>query len=186
MLIGPANLVLTAPPLLRPELLQRKAFSAVTSVTFSGLNGNYDEQYIVELRAENVATADKVLVVRPNGDANANYKSFHHAFIESGTTPDHNVGSDDARNGLYLINTIWQDNNWMWAQGALDAPSGKNRLWMATGVVIDTEDLAKFGPFHAAGVWKNTADNITSLVIDFHGANTTGTAWLYRLKRPRR
>lgn len=184
MITRPRNLILSPSALVPIELLQRKALSAATSVTFSGLNGNFDERYLIEFRVDITAAADKFLLLRPNNDTGGNYKCLDQEMVESGTSPSTQTQSRDAKNALVLGHNGWSHNGWLWTMGELDAKAGKNRLFWARAMMLDTTDTTRMMHILYGGVWKNTADNITSLVIDFESASLTGDARIYRAKRP--
>lgn len=184
MLMEPTSLILTSPGLAGVELLRKLTFSAATSATFSGLNGDYDDRYLIEFRGDITGVVDKTILVRPNGDSGANYKAVEHEFSEQGTTAAQYANSRDSKNGLPLCRTGWSHNGFLWGKGVLDAKTGKNRLWRSWASGLDTSDPTKAMRFDNGGVWKNTASLITSLVLDFESASVTGELWLYRMKRP--
>lgn len=157
------------------ELVESKDFAAAaTSYTFSGLDGDADGDYLVEFRIVNAFAGAATITVRPNG-ATTNQLSKGTFFgTGSGTF---------STSDLYISNATVVD-----AVGTgsyvISAASGKRRT--LRGNVTNSESSTDLYGRDVAGMWDETATNITSLefVCDqTDGIDTGSYIRLYRIRK---
>jgi hypothetical protein len=138
---------------------------AVSSITFSSLDGDTDEWYRLEVWA--IATgALGGLDVRPNNDTTAS--NYRYQFSQADNTTV-SAGRADYTNGLILGNAN-TSGDYLQAQVFLRAKSGTIRMSQsrATSNINATTQMAVIWDCK----WKDTAANITSLVLDATGAGS--------------
>jgi len=143
--------------------------AAVTSLTIPSLNGNVDLDYQlrVYLKAGH-ATGDVQIGVRPNNDSGANYTDER--LSGSGTSALASTTSVGTQ-ALIIPDTRPTANNF--GMGVMDifAKSGNYRMFLAKGFGLETTAplVGLLGT-----MWKNTANNITSLTIFANQTNGLG------------
>lgn len=146
-----------------------------TSVTFSGLSGDTDVIYAVNLYSKSSAGGANVHRIRPNNDSGTNYG---YQFLRGlSTTPSASRTTDSGLQHGYMNGSGYLTL----ASSLLYAKSGYERTQLVsmardvTGTTVG--ESAIFG-----NVWSNTADEITSLVVTSGIAFASGTKIdLYRL-----
>ena len=149
------------------QLVEEKILSsAATSVTFSGLNGDVDEEYMLKARIVNGASGQSVYV-RPNGDA-SNYGTQRLYGSSS------SVGANRAvTGGIIRIANDSALGSINFSDTTIYAKSGFVRTAISTGSndVITTAigSIDMYG-----GSWNNIADNITSIVVGSDVSNGLG------------
>lgn len=147
------------------------ASAGSTSVIFSGLDGDTDEEYLLEFIGS-VATSsgDTILALRPNNDISASYLAIHHGAYRGGGhfSEDYSV--------LTLGSTHYQVTSICKSETFISAKSGMNRFFTSH---ILRQNPNKFLDSICSGVWLNTADNITSLTIN--GTITGSFSGTFRL-----
>jgi len=151
------------------QLVEEKILTeAATSVTFSNLNGDVDQEYRIIGRFVNGYNGGENLRIQPNNDTGANYGYQNISGInttiaaarDSGLV-SHNIARCEALNDLSLSDTI------------IYAKSGYVRTFLSkycSGISGTTVN----GIYLSGGSWNNTANNITSLVISASQANGLG------------
>jgi hypothetical protein len=159
-----------------PVLIESKTIdSGTTNVTFSNLNGNNDELYLISFDLNIVVSSGRrFLRVQPNSDSATNYNSHRTIF---GTA---NVS--DSPDGSYMpicdtdgnYNTKNQGFAYLWAK------TGEYRLLMSDSVFTSTAHSNR-GTVSWMGNWKNSADNITSLKFIISGGSFGGKIKLYKM-----
>jgi hypothetical protein len=131
--------------------------AAVTSYTFSGLNGNADEEYQLIARMVNGYAGTIQFGVQPNADGGANYGYQLVQGIDTASNAERGVTT------LMYGGTVAQSTITM-GEITLNAKSGFVRTSIAkearsiTGTTVNCVTL--YGQS-----WNNTSDNITSLKV---------------------
>jgi hypothetical protein len=131
---------------------------AVSSITFSSLDGNTDEWYRFEIWVKN-ASANSAVCLRPNNDATANNYRYQYG-LDANTTPS--AARGDFTNGMILLNTTTVGDLGM-ARGTLYAKTGNRRICISDNmshVNGTSQDCYEW-----RNQWKDTSTNITSLVF---------------------
>lgn len=161
------------------QLIERKELSASASVlTFSGLNGDVDEVYVIVGRAIMTAGSVVEIVLRPNGITTGQASSFIQVSaagaVTGGVTTNLRLTVASPSNHVAFWSTFW-------ARSTVQAV-GLQRMLLSKGsddqVVMQT----------IAGRWTDTAINITSLdVLRLPGAGGDfgigSTVALYKLRQ---
>lgn len=136
-------------------LTESTVSSAITSLTISGLNGNFDEMYKVSCRlVSDTGGAD--IMMRFNGDSGSNYG--YQYLLGSNTSITAVRGT---ANGISLTGTTVADNTY-YSESIIYAESGATRTVLSSeirhiaGMTINSIILFP-------SVWNNTVDNITSI-----------------------
>jgi hypothetical protein len=153
--------------------------SAATSVTISSLLGNTDEIYIIRAKFVNNAAGAATYAVHPNNDTGTNYGYQYIAGVDTAITAARStstgltIGYNDATNKVcYSECTIYAKSGYV--RTAI-VHTGRS----ITGTTIT--DLYGLGES-----WNNSADEITSLVIDSSSADGLGIGTridIYKLVR---
>lgn len=150
--------------------------NAASTYTITGLNGDADELYELVFIGT-CSTNSGYVYVRPNGDSGSNYRWIR-GYVGTWSA---NPGLDGTTSsGLLLGNPQGINYYPMNATMRLAAKSGVERL----ATVIGTGRSSDLRADHAAGVWTNTASNITSLTVLHTEGTMTGTLILRKLKSP--
>lgn len=161
------------------ELVENHDFAgAATSYTFSGLDGDTDEVYVLAFRVKKAVAAAMNLEIQPNAATTNQVSSgfFAGAGGTSGVlnnatmrvTEDGDATSGNVSEGVVIIN----------------AKTGMVRTARCNWVVATASPAVFSADF--ASVWNETATNITSLVFIANQANGIGAgsyARLYRLNK---
>lgn len=162
-----------------PVLIQSQTPSGVNNVTFSGLNGDSDGEYLFEYDLVISTTADSYLQIEPNGLTSNQkftrlYSSNYNGTSDQGTS----VGSSY----MLLAQSGWNKNCLVSGNMTFKAASGQNRRAYGTGSLICT-DFSEMGMGIIGNYWGDTTTNITSFVLALTGSATmTGTINLYKMK----
>jgi hypothetical protein len=138
--------------------------SAVSTITVSNLTGNTDEFYMFEMYVIGAVVSE--VAIRPNSDSTANNYRYQYLQVTNATVA---AGRADYTNGLVVGNTN-TIGDLMHAVGWISAKSGQRRPMIVYGqsnINATTLDL-----FNWSTYWKNTADEITSLVFRSSGAGS--------------
>ncbi|MBI4227667.1 MAG: hypothetical protein HY600_05315 [Candidatus Omnitrophica bacterium] len=166
------------------ELIARQTGSIVTTISFTGLNGDADDVYMVVIEGEVRDAGDTK--VRLNGrTAGENWRYDGHGTIvpsNSGTDAvlgfGHNQGS-----GRYDLHV----EAWISAQGELytNSDAGDKMFRMATllGGFVRKSGFSSLFHLTGMGQFRANADNITQLDVVFPTNGFTGIVTLYRLKQ---
>jgi hypothetical protein len=151
--------------------------AAAQSVNITGLNGDVDTIY--ELIIRNVIGANSTApLISPNGDTNgSNYGGQRLRWQNTTVSAGRQVGNG----GFYLLGygTGSAGNLWM-CSGLIFAKSGYLRTGIFEGF-CDINGTTIDGGFLRGEVWTNTADNITSILIDSQVANGWGIGTHFEL-----
>lgn len=133
--------------------------AGAASITFSGLNGNSDVEYriIGQLKCSTGGTIN----LRPNNDQTTN--NYYVTFLtnQNNTTP----GSGSGFTNGFNIGSM-TPSGWAFCDGILQAHSTRPRILTIESVfdVIPGFQINSLNVLYRS-LWKNTSDNITSLVI---------------------
>lgn len=160
------------------QLIEKQSLSSTdinaSPIDFTGLSGDTDIQYKLELDLE--ATATELYRLFLNNDTGANYEEQFHR-TNTGTDFSTNLTSNEV-NLSYTSAMADQ----IFYSAVINAESGEDRTI-----------LSKFTNNDASGIetaeemvwWQNTADELTSIKIDTSTASSvTGEARLYRRSNP--
>lgn len=140
--------------------------SAVASVSFTGLKGNTDNVYFMEMYLEFASGSGglgNVPVIQFNGDTGANYVYARQSY-NSGDRNTYNaimmgIGNADVASRFWIPSTY------------ILAESGRYRLVKNVATVFDGT-AGTLDDQSSSGLWNNTANEITSLVVkDYNGKN---------------
>jgi hypothetical protein len=148
------------------------------NITFSGLNGNADGEY--RIIGQFKCSAPATMNLRPNNDQTANF--YHLTFLSGNTT-----GSGYS-NG-FNIGFSQPPQDWTFSDGVLQAHSVRPRI-MTTESIFNIQQGSIIGGNSVLyrSLWRNTSDNITSLVISpSAGVMSAGThveLWAKRSIQP--
>ena len=160
--------------------------SAVSSYTFSGLNGNADYGYELVFLGATSATSDPVFFMRPNNDTTAG--NYNNVFTRCYHNPAVTSGQDyvTIATGLHLHSC--------YSAGGAAATHGMSFRAQLHAKVIGSTFRTSSGNSgsanasnsahtaqNSAGFWNNTADNITSLVVLASLGTFTGMLTLRKL-----
>jgi hypothetical protein len=140
--------------------------SAVASVTFSGLDGDTDEVYMIEVYAIQSGATGNAIVLRPNSDNTANNYRYQYSYAANASIT---AARADFTGGYIVLNTSASGSTAI-ATAEIWATSGRRRPykgWTVGNVDGTAQDIYNWGQ-----IWKNTADNITSL---FYTSTAGGT-----------
>lgn len=148
--------------------------SGGTPLSLTGLTGDTDIQYKLEVYLD--TAADEDIIARINSDSGSNYT--HQQLGNNG-------GSISAANHTTTsINLTYSTTGDMQNYSAIiNAESGVKRL--ITGSWGNNKSSAGFEQIESAIWWNNTADEITSLEIStINTSSATGTVRLWKKKNP--
>lgn len=155
--------------------------SAVTSVTISGLDGNTDLLYQLEMKLVSNYAGTNVVDVRPNNDSGSNYGFQYIRGASSAASASRNTSQE----GLNLCFTSTATGRIALADGVLYAKSGQERTMVHTEADDVTGTTVTYSQMKGT-VWNNSADNITSLVFASSQTNGLGSGTYIRLKAIKR
>lgn len=159
--------------LLGYELVEEKVLPAgTTTCTFSGLNGDEDEEYLIEFTGTVVTSSgDTIVSVKPNNDVGSNYLAIHHGAYRGNShfSEDYSV--------LALGSTHYQVTSICKSKTFISAKSGVNRFFSSN---IQRHNLGKLLDSICSGVWLNSVDNIISLVIASSSGSFNGNIRLWK------
>lgn len=141
--------------------------SSVSSYTFSNLDGDTDEEYILLSRFRNVSGSTTTYYIRFNGDTGANYG-------QQDVQGEGAVIAGSGATGLTWINIGGTATGYL-SMSALKiyAKSGKSRVFRFDKVFyIHGTSINNFA--EVVGAWNNTGDNITSITVVTNPASGLG------------
>lgn len=151
---------------------EKKDLSGVDSVTFSGLNGDIDEEYLIEtditINSPGVAA---FLLLLPNGvssDQKTNSLLIYNGNLTRETTSN-----------LVLSRTDWAESGHVQSKSTFFAKTGFVRVLTGKSLFVpsSTVDLSSR---HDSGRWTNSTTLITSLVINTSPGTLSGTIRLWK------
>ena len=140
------------------ELIEEKeVLAGSTQAVFTGLNGDEDEEYFIEIVLTQLMAADEqFLFAKPNSASSGLYGSFH----RGGSSHDIRQGSSWYLSYLGLSGATVYHNIQMY----LSSKSGKLRFGRGTSQSVTSElNSVINGSFSV--LWTNLVDNITSLTV---------------------
>ncbi len=145
------------------ELVEKKDIaSAVTSITFSGLDGDTDEQYMMLYRIRTPGATTLAFTMRPNG-ITANQNTVIRTLSSSGTAATSVFPSLRIVGGGTSIVKQWNGLLYFDAQTGTTA-----RQFFAHNTIRISSTSMGFGGLRSdevVGSWDDTTTNITSLDI---------------------
>jgi len=144
--------------------------SASYTHTFAGLNGNVDKRYkLISSIIPSVTTAGSV-VAQINGDSNASNYICRWLGYESSTV----ASGQSTPVGIYIdyLDTYTTSD---YVELKMDAVSGKFRHASSVSSKYETNMSTSFF-YNNNMTWKNSADNITSIVLTTTGTTSTTLA----------
>jgi hypothetical protein len=149
--------------------------SATTSVTISSLDGNTDVVYRLKIVSEGVGTGEWLLYL--NNDSGSNY-GFQFLKGVNATASAYRA----AYTGMYMAGDGLNTNRSQF-EGLIYAKSGYLRTMISdnAGAIATTtvNEASIFG-----NSWNNTADNLTSIVINGGGTEKMGVGTVIELWKP--
>jgi len=160
--------------------ISKTAYSAQTAdITISSLTGNTDLAYKIMVEGKLVPSpgGDYNVTVRPNGDTTAgNYINSRHYSDGSAHAVDNPAGA-----GLVLCNNVWSGNTsvigeMIFSAKDRDVARPYNCHWSAIRLAGGTNSYM----LTSGGYWSNTADEVTSLVINLSSDAFTGTIAVFK------
>ena len=154
------------------ELVEKKTIApGGTSCTFSNLDGDSDEQYLIDFELYFPDATDSIINIAPNGVA-TNQKSGIYGNW-SGSVSQSNYAY------WWFTGNGWKKIGYSQGQHIIRAKTGRIRSYKG----YDTwtaSDLSAWLLQEVAGWWNNLVDNITSLVITVGAGSFSGTIALYK------
>jgi hypothetical protein len=135
-----------------------------TSLTISGLNGDVDEEYILESKVVNGYNGNSLIFLRPNNDSNANYGRQSLTGVNTVVGATRDTINEFRISGATTLNMLCESVIRIYSKSG----------FVRTGILERTLDISgttvtEIG-LHGQS-WNNTAGNIISLVI---AASQTG------------
>lgn len=154
-----------------PKLIEKKTLSSGSSITtFSGLNGNSSEKYLIEIDLIVTASGgEPVLHCRPNNDNGNNYSNKVARLLTSWGVGNNWSDPDSVMGAMGAT-----ANDRMVIRSVATVKSGARRIFSNR---CDTIHALMF----VTMFWNNTTDNITSLVFFMNNGTFEGTIRLYEL-----
>lgn len=151
------------------QLIHEKTFeAAANSYTISILDGNTQREYMITGVFKNAANAATNFYLRPNNDSADNY-----GYLSINSDGTNVTTGTDATYSAFNIGYCNAINKFTFFSAIIYAKSGVQRSALiqannsVTGATIGA--IAQ-----ETGIWNNTADNITSLVIATNQADAIG------------
>ncbi len=156
------------------------AGSAVTSLTISGLNGDVDEEYILESKVVNGYNGIAYTFFRPNNDVGTNYGYQYVDGNNTSATAGRATNDQVCHIGYNTsLNNISQASCKLFSKSGFVRTVISDFCWDVVGTTVGYSRLW-------ANVWNNTADNITSIVIAASQAGGIGVGSSFQLYRKSR
>lgn len=168
-------------------LVEDKLVTAdATSVTFSGLDGDTHDTYLLVMRWKCPANASTTLLnARLNAAADADHGAVELQNNGATLTPDAAASGEIAACGANVARE-WCGTAWIYAKRTSSGVA-YYRSWISSGVQLgagaDADEIN--GRKEIAGFWRNNADNLTSLMLEANLASAIleGSRFtLYRLQ----
>lgn len=157
-----------------PVLIETKTLSAgTTTTTFSSLNGNNDEEYLIkgEIQYAGTSSGDNWLKLSPNAsDSNCKSVGF---WVDSG-----GHGQLTGQDYFYIAGNLSQNNPPVSFITTFNAKSGGVARVMMSNMIVGT---TKINMTRTGGIYNDTSTNITSLVVSLGSGSFSGTIKLYKM-----
>ncbi len=153
-----------------PKHIETKTLSNDTGYTFSGLNGDTDGEYFVTFDLFVNSNDERAIWLIPGGATASDF---------DGKDWTENGGVDGDGYGFLIASTTWS-KQLMRGAITIHPKTGYRRTSYGTRFAVhgDTSHVI----IHSRSVWKDTATNITSLVLGIGASNTmTGVVKLYKM-----
>ncbi|MCD6124988.1 hypothetical protein J7J62_07460 [bacterium] len=144
----------------RWQLIEEVIFTdSAQTYTFSNLNGNNDEEYLLSFRIRSQLNTSANIELRFNNDSESNYDNQR--LIINGTTVD---ASSWNGNALEIGQQNPTNNFIIFGEAYIFAKSGYCRTLICHSNNHDSL-MANIKAYRYGGHWKNGTDNITSITI---------------------
>ena len=150
--------------------------SAVQSYTFSNLDGDSDEEYLLDFRIRSQHDYTANYILRFNGDEGGNY-DWQRLMSHSSTTESYGYSSDS---GIRIVRQMDGPANILFGQALIFAKSGYLRTVMAHSECYWATG-GNIWIFYYGGNWRNTEDNITSITLRSTSSVGLGVDTILRL-----
>jgi len=166
-------------------LIEKKTLSANASLTFSGLEGDTDFWYRLMGRFRSTCTTTGQLIAQFNGDTNAaNYNSLERATKNDGGSVTQSDDDWNTAPGLFLAKH-WSNREVMInIDLMIFAASGYRRYVQGASHISVPSDLADTQILRIGGIWSNTADELTQIVLTSQNGSdvlyNSGSLYLFK------
>lgn len=164
-------------------------WNSSSAKTFSNLNGANEQIYMLEFYGYlNSGGNDYAIYVNLNGDGNANYEWYAHWFgYRSGYGAQHNTSADAAAGAYIVAWTAWGTYPVVYGRIFIQAQRGRGSDSYYKSIHSDvsikqanTDAYALM--YNTFGVWRNTANDVSSIALSFGGSALTGKIRLWSQK----
>jgi len=154
--------------------------AGVTSLTISGLNGDVDEEYILESKVVNGYSGSSSLSLRPNNDSGTNY-GYQNMYGEDGLSgAGRGTGSGiTLASGLTVFGSIGQSMLRLFVKSGVVRTGITDTSYGVSGTTVN--DIVPYGIS-----WNDAGSNVTSLVLFGGQAGTLGVGSQFTLYRKTR
>lgn len=141
---------------LQLQLIEKKTVAAATqSVTFSSLDGDTDEFYVLQIYVINGSGSTMNIELRPNGlSTNLTY--------QVGTVSGGSFAGGSGGSGA-IIDVTGSQQSYVTLFITASKTNAKPRFWHSNG--IRHSGSGSLSAYFGAGVWNDTTTNITSLEV---------------------
>ncbi|MDY9922802.1 hypothetical protein [Methanobacterium sp.] len=159
--------------LLGYELVEEKSItSGQSSITFNGLNGDVDEEYLLEYKITQAVTGtNSVVYIQLNSNSSGYYSEVTRWWGTSGDAVNYADRFGLTRHGANG-QTLYQKG-----KVELDVKSGLPRFCDASGVSKSPTETVKH---IAGGTWGDTSANVTDLIFGVSVGLFTGKLRLWK------
>jgi len=155
-------------------LIESKTVTNVNSVTFTGLNGDVDGEYIFESNIDITGNGhDTWVYLQPNGLGNDGLGVTFIFGAESG------VGYSN-ESFIAINSNSWALDGKSISSGKFYAKSGTKRIMTCTKIFFSNDNSRKH-TIDFLGYWLDTTTNITSFLLTMPYGTMTGTIKLYKM-----
>ena len=160
---------------------KKEILAAVTTVTFTGLDGNTDGIYVLEMHIVPAAAVNCNYFLNPNGlitNQEGTVVTRTGAFNQTNNTR-WQVGVTYSTEGAGAPGAMFTTTK-VWARAAGPGAVGLTRRYRSSSEALAGTGIQEDG----SGVWTDTSTNITSLVIEANQASHIGigtTLALYKV-----
>ena len=150
------------------------ALTSSTTYTFEDLDGDTDEEYLLEF-ALKVTGSNPVVTVQPNGITSP-FADADGAVSDQNNRYGQNSHQDS---GFVVADYIWGlTNPYIDAKMNIKSKSG---VWRRSRCDYQAGDTGELFVAGSAGIWKDDATNITSLVVELSTGTFAGHIKLYKM-----
>lgn len=149
--------------------------SATNSVTFSGLDGNADIRYKLIYVVVAGETSGAAWGARPNNDSGSNY-SYSQIYANTGSA----AASNGTSNTLLYAGSNNTSSGMAMSEQIINATSGVYRMGLSRSITQTSSTAVNYADT-TGHMWRNSADNITSIVCsgpsNCYGVGTVIELW---------